>query len=100
MPDWRAYVRKNLKLDRANAADEAVVIEELAQQLNDAYMEGIDHGLSPDEAERQAKLHITDWSSLAEMLPCNRRSTASLAMHTERDRRMTIGDWTESIFHD
>src|SRR5688572_24765332 len=100
MPDWPAFVRKNLKLDRAGAAGEAAVVEEIARLLDDAYLEAISQGLSPEEAQKQAKLHITDWSVLAEMLPCNRRSTASLAMHKERTRRMTIADWTESIFRD
>jgi hypothetical protein len=100
MPDWAAYVRKNLKLNRAEAADEAAVVEEIAQQLDDAYLEGVNQGLSPEEAESQAKLHITDWQGLAEVLPCNRRSAASLAIHKERTRRMTLADWTESLFHD
>ena len=68
MPDWQAYVRKNLKLDLAWAADEAAVVEEIARQLDDAYLEAVDQGLSPEEAERQAKSRITDWSGLAEML--------------------------------
>jgi len=99
MPDWLRYVRKNLKLERAGGTEEAVAVEEIARQLEDAWLDGMNDGLSPEEAERQAKLHITDWKSLAESLPCNRRNTSCLLLHEER-RRMTIAGWVESVVRD
>ena len=77
MPDWMRYVRQNLNLTHASPADEADAVEDIARQLEDAYLEGLDRGLSSAEAEAQARLHITDWSELARQLPGNRaRSTA------------------------
>src|SRR5438552_1642118 len=100
MPDWMRYVRENLRLTRANAGDEANAVEEIARQLDDAYLEALNRGLSREEAEQQAKLHITDWSKLAEELPCNRPNTASLVFHKERTRRMSIADWIDSFVRD
>src|SRR5262245_30467829 len=97
MPDWQRYVRKNLKLERAHGAEEGAAVEEIARQLEDAYIDGINDGLSPDEAEQQAKLHITDWTSLAAALPCNRRS--GLSLHEDR-RDLTVAGWFESVGRD
>ena len=41
MPDWRQYVRQNLRLSGLRVEREAEVIEDLAQQLEDAYAEGL-----------------------------------------------------------
>jgi len=59
MPDWRRYVQKNLNLGRSDA------VEEIARQLEDAYLEALNEGLPPEEAEQQAKLHIADWEKLS-----------------------------------
>src|SRR5262245_27000582 len=68
MRDWSAYVRQNLNLPDVVPADEASVIEEIARQLDDAYQEALNSGLSSEEAESQAKLHIADWESISAAL--------------------------------
>jgi hypothetical protein len=65
MLDWRQYVRQNLKLSFLPANDEGTAIEEIAQQLQDAYRDALDRGVPPSEAVEQAKLHIPDWNTLA-----------------------------------
>jgi hypothetical protein len=68
MLDWSAYVRQNLNLPNVLPADEASVVEEIARQLDDAYQEGLNSGLSPEEAAADAKLHITDWKDISAAL--------------------------------
>ncbi|PYT02409.1 MAG: hypothetical protein DMF60_21435, partial [Acidobacteria bacterium] len=87
MPDWRRYVRQNLKLTRALPEDEANAIEEVARQLEDAYLEALNRGLSSEEAVEDARLHITDWNKLSQELPCNeRRDTVSHVLNDALDR--------------
>jgi hypothetical protein len=83
MPDWRRYVRNNLRLEHAEPAQEAEAIEEIARQLEDAYLELLSEGCSPAEAEEQAKLHIQDWNVLAAAL----RSSPALHASCRRRRK-------------
>ena len=39
MPDWRSYVRENLCLSGASPEKEADTIEDIARQLEDAYLD-------------------------------------------------------------
>jgi predicted permease len=100
MPDWPRYVRDNLRLTRALPADEAAAIEEIARQLDDAYVEALNRGLPPEEAEKETRLHITDWKKLARVLPCNRRNSAGFVFHEERTSRMGIVDRIDSLLRD
>src|SRR5262245_5290434 len=92
MPDWRGYVRQNLELTRASSADEAAVIEEIARQLEDAYLEALNRGLSPEEAAEDARLHVTDWNELSRHLP--------YSLGTERRKHMSIVDSIESLLRE
>src|SRR5262245_58829956 len=101
MPDWMRYVRQNLNLTHASPADEADAVEDIARQLEDAYLEGLNRGLSADEAEAQARLHITDWNELSQQLPSNQvLSTVVYAPQNEQSRRMGVLDWLESVTRD
>src|SRR5688572_27647891 len=101
MPDWIEYVRSNLRLSRSLPEDEANAVEEIARQLEDAYLEALQRGLSAAQAEAEAKLHIIDWKTLSEGLPCNRRhNTFNEALRKEELRRMGIIDWIESLARD
>jgi hypothetical protein len=61
-------VRRNLRLSGLKAERETDVVEDLAQQLEDAYAEALDRGLSPAQAEVAAEKHITDWPALAKQV--------------------------------
>jgi predicted permease len=100
MPDWRLFVRTNLRLKHAPPADEADVVEDIARQLEDAYLEAVGRGLSQAEAENQARLHITDWEELARELPCNRPTTIERSFDNETRERMSMIDWAESLMRD
>jgi hypothetical protein len=65
MPDWNQYVREHLSLPKCSPERETEIVEELAQQLDDAYQEGVLSGLSEQEALLRAQRHISDWPTLA-----------------------------------
>src|SRR5262245_46979427 len=68
MPDWPAYVRENLNLPGVLPGDEATVVEEIARQLDDAYQDALNAGLSSEEAAAHARVHIADWKAIAAAL--------------------------------
>ncbi len=89
MPDWTQYIRQNLQLSHLMVEREAEVIEDLAQQLEDAYTDALHRGLSPSQAEAAAQKHITDWPALAkqiESLRAGRESAMSALQNRAADR--------------
>jgi putative ABC transport system permease protein len=65
MRDWKKYVREHLPPLGLSGAREQEIVEEIAQQLEDAYTESILRGVSAKEAEEHAAAQISDWSALA-----------------------------------
>ena len=65
MPNWKDYVRERLRLPRLRPEREAEIIEDLAQQLDDAYRAALERGASVVEAEVAARGEIQDWDGLA-----------------------------------
>ena len=65
MPDWRRYVRERLSLSRLRPERAAEIVEDLAQQLDEAYRAEIERGIPVDEAETAAARQIQDWDRLA-----------------------------------
>jgi putative ABC transport system permease protein len=68
MPDWREYVRQHLSLRNCPPGREVEIIEELAQQLDEAYQEGLQSGLGEQDAILTAKRHVADWAALSNEL--------------------------------
>src|SRR5580698_2748053 len=66
MRDWKKFVRDHLPPLGLSGAREQEIIEEIAQQLEDAYSENITRGISPAEAETRATAQISDWNALAQ----------------------------------
>ena len=77
MPDWKQYVRQNLRLSGVQPQREAEVVDELAQQLEEAYREGLRRGLNEAGATAEARQHIRDWETLSRDLRASRRLAAS-----------------------
>ncbi len=65
MRDWKRYVRERLPLPETKGASDESVIEELAGELEDLYLEALERGASEDEAEAYALEGMGDWDSLA-----------------------------------
>jgi predicted permease len=68
MPDWPEYVRQHLRLSGFRPEREAEIIEEVAQQMEDAYLEALRMGASAARAGEIARRHISDWQALANAL--------------------------------
>ena len=68
MPDWTAYVRRNLSLPGLRPEHEEEIVEDLAQQLEQAYEEALHGGADESQAQALACQHISDWSVLAKAL--------------------------------
>ncbi|MGA7786180.1 MAG: ABC transporter permease, partial [Candidatus Acidiferrales bacterium] len=68
MPDWAEFVRANLRLNAARPEREAEIVEDLARQLEDAYREAINAGMTEDEAAGKAKQHVSNWGALSREL--------------------------------
>src|SRR5579863_527356 len=65
MRDWKKYVREHLPALGLSGAREQEIVEELAQQLDEAYAEALARGASAAEAEAHARAQIPDWDALA-----------------------------------
>src|SRR5262245_51853261 len=64
MSDWRGYVRERLSLPRLRPERQAEIVEDLAQQLEDACKAAMERGVPPHEAEAAARREIQDWDRL------------------------------------
>jgi len=65
MRDWTEYVRTRLTLPDSEASSAHEVVQEVASQLEDCYLDAIEQGVTETEADQQAREHITDWEALA-----------------------------------
>jgi len=65
MPDWRQHVRFNLKLPDLHGSREAEIVDEIAQQLDEAYRDALADGLSEEEASKHSCQQIPDWTKLS-----------------------------------
>ncbi|MGC2088536.1 MAG: ABC transporter permease [Candidatus Acidiferrales bacterium] len=89
MPDWAQYVRQNLRLAHLQPEREAEIVEDLAGQLDEAYREALERGLTQEQAEAAAMQHVADWSSLANELVHSKRgkeSAMTILQHRAEDR--------------
>ncbi|HEX8766655.1 MAG TPA: ABC transporter permease, partial [Candidatus Acidoferrum sp.] len=72
-PNWSAYVRENLRLSGFRPERESEIVEEIAQQLDEAYSEALGSGRTEVEARAAAESHIADWTALRHQLASSQR---------------------------
>lgn len=65
MPDWKQYIRKNLRSLHVRPEREIEITEELTGQLEQAYQDALASGHSASEAEEAAKAQLPDFGALA-----------------------------------
>ena len=68
MPDFRAYVRKNLPPLGISGARETEIVEELALDFQESYERALRCGLNPEEAWQEVRNHARPWSELRDEL--------------------------------
>lgn len=91
MPDWLAYVRKNLQLSGFRPGREAEIVEEIARQLEDVYGEAVKGGASEEQACETAEQHISDWGSLQrEIAKSQHEKESAMAMWQEKTEERDI----------
>ena len=65
MPDWKQYVRERMgRLDVAPER-ECEIVEEIAQQIEQAYTDALLRGESEGQARQRASAEVPDWTALA-----------------------------------
>ncbi|MFC1545631.1 ABC transporter permease, partial [Gemmatimonadota bacterium] len=74
MPDWIRYLESRLPLNGLGAADRLRVIEELAQEMEQAYEDALRAGESAGSAEARALQTIGDVDELSRLIVQSRRS--------------------------
>ena len=85
MCDWNRFVRDNLSVPGLKGTREREIIDEVASQLEDIYLEALGRGSPEEEARALARDHIRDWGSFSADL-----------WRAERSRRRARGDtWAE-----
>src|SRR3954468_11551659 len=72
--DWTRYVRQHLNLPPLHPGREAQIVEEIAQQLDDAYRDELDRGVPESEAEDRARQHISDWAQFSAEIAASERA--------------------------
>ncbi len=92
VPDWSAYVRENLQLRGCRPERESEIVEEIAQQLDEAYQEALRAGGSQQEARAAAEGHVANWAVLRQQLASSQREKEAraaivLGQGQERDRQ-------------
>jgi hypothetical protein len=87
MPDFKGYVRSNLRLQRVSGAREAEIVEEIALDLEERYQRLVRNGTDPEEAWRQIQ-DSADWPATArEFMGVLRPDAAS---HREPAKRFNL----------
>jgi putative ABC transport system permease protein len=111
MRDWKQYVREHLPPLELSGAREQEIVEEIAQQLEDAYSDAISRGSTPAAAESHAFAQISDWNALAyeirkadqpiaEIVNANMPEDWREAMREENFRRRRGGNFMADFWQD
>jgi putative ABC transport system permease protein len=109
--DWKKYVREHLPPLSLGGAREHEIVEEIAQQLDDAYSDAISRSLTSAQAEAHAFAQIPDWNLLAQDIqraeqPVKTEITAHVpldwrdAMREENFRKHRGGNMFADLFQD
>lgn len=100
MPDWGQYVRDHLNLPPMEGQKDEAIVQQLAEQLEECYLEAKANGATDQEARRDAETHIESWDELAEEVAQAKsrhvRSRADVWMEsTEASLRRKGAIWAE-----
>src|SRR5438874_9196446 len=68
MPDFQAYVRRNLPPLGISGAREAEIVEELALDFQESYERALRGGLNAEQAWQEVRDHARPWRELGEEL--------------------------------
>nr|HEV7954284.1 ABC transporter permease [Candidatus Acidoferrales bacterium] len=111
MRDWKQFVREHLPPLGLSGAREQEIVEEIAQQIEDAHAEAISRGLTSEQSEAHAIAQIPNWNLLARDIqraeqPIKTEITACVpqdwreAMHQENFRKRRGGNMFADLLQD
>src|SRR5215510_15948827 len=100
MPDWKQEIGRRLAGSELEPPREAVIIEELAQYLDDCYAELLAGGMTPAEAECQTRAELNGDELLARELRRAERQIARdpVALGTNEGTNMIADIWQDLRF--
>ena len=98
MPDWKDEVRRRLRGLQVSPVNEAEIVEELAQHLDDVYQRALRNGASEENARRAAlsELHA-EHSLLNELQRTQRRPLADAPLPGESRRLNLLADFLQDL---
>jgi len=94
MRDWKKYVKEQLSLPEMKGGSDEYIVEEIAGQLEDLYLEAVGRGASPEEAEAYALDSLGDWRALArDLVAAGTAPTVSGAERWLDNREARVRAW-------
>ncbi|MBO0858555.1 MAG: ABC transporter permease [Chloracidobacterium sp.] len=100
MPDWKPEIRRRLAGVKLEPARESAIIEELAQYLDDCYVELLAGGAEEAEAYRQTLAELSGGETLQHELPRLERQVMPdpIGMETNRRSNMVRDLWRDLCY--
>src|SRR5262245_48520657 len=100
MPDWKPEIRRRLARLQLAPMRENVIVEELAQHLDESYAELLTSGMSEADAYRQVRAELHDGGLLTHGLRRVERSTnpEPIVLGTNRRTNMIADLWQDLRF--
>jgi hypothetical protein len=83
MPDWREFVSQRLRGLGFSRQREEEICAELGEHLEDAYLDALKRGLSPEAAMAAAQREVSDWRRLSRKIRHVGREERTMS-HTAR----------------
>jgi predicted permease len=98
MPDWKDEVKRRLRGLQVSPVNEAEIVEELAQHLDDVYQRALLNGASEENARRAALSELTaEHSLLHELQRTQRRPPADPPQPGESRRSNLLADFLQDL---
>src|SRR5215468_3258354 len=100
MPEWKQEIRERLTPLKLAPMREAEIVEEMAQHLEDRYVELFSGGAAPEEAYRAALAELSEGELLKRELRRVERQAAPepVVLGTDRRRNMIADLWQDLRF--
>ncbi|HEX5887065.1 MAG TPA: ABC transporter permease [Pyrinomonadaceae bacterium] len=98
MPDWKDEVKRRLRGLQVSPVNEAEIVEELAQHLDDVYQRALRNGASEENARRAALNELNaEHSLLNELQRTQKRPPANPPLPGESRRLNLLADFLQDL---
>ena len=98
MPDWKDEVKRRLRGLQVSPVNEAEIVEELAQHLDDVYQRALRNGASEENARRAALSELNaEHSLLNELQRTQKRPPANPPLPGESRRLNLLADFLQDL---